>query len=127
MAICIDKLIDFQGNTSMTFEFDLEDLHFFIELLESPSYRPDLKHSEWIEEDLELWREGKLSYFQLLITSSDESGEEKMHYVPGILLPLDDEDEMQERIEVFLEGETGLDKILAHWEESEEDKPSWAL
>ena len=111
----------------MQFEFNLEDLHFYIELIESPNYRPDLKHSEWTHEDLDLWREGKLSYFQLLITSKDESGEQKQHYVPGLLLPKDNEEELQERIEIFLDGEAGLDKILNHWEEDDSDKPEWGL
>ncbi len=109
----------------MNFEFSLEDLHFHIELKQKADFRPDIKHSDFLDEDLELWRDGELAFFQLIITSSKDN-EERQHYVPAILLPLKNEEELQERIEVFLDGPNGLDKILSHWEERNGDSPDWA-
>ncbi|MAF78950.1 MAG: hypothetical protein CME63_17275 [Halobacteriovoraceae bacterium] len=110
----------------MNFEFEIEDLHFAIELEKSKDHRPDYKHSDWTQEDIDLWREGELTYFQMFITSTHPNGQSLTHYVPAILLPIDQEEELQERIEVFLNGPTGLDKILAHWDAEEADKPEWA-
>ena len=113
----------------MQFEFSLENLHFYIELVETPKHLPDLKHSDWIEEDLDLWREGKLTYFQMMIISENPQGEQLRHYVPAILLPQNNEQELQDRIELFMDGPSGLDKILSHWEHLEEEDdtpPEWA-
>ncbi len=115
----------------MNFEFSLEDLHFYIELEQCPKHHPDLKHSDFYEEDLDLWREGELVFFQMLITSSkinenQHDKDQRQHYVPAILLPLDNEEELQERIELFLDGPNGLEKILSHWDENTDTFPDWA-
>ena len=112
----------------VNFEFSLDGLHFYIELEPSLNYRPALKHSQWEEDDLELWRDGKLTWFQMIITStSDNSTDQQLqHYIPAILLPINDEEELQARIELFLDGPDGLDQILASWEENETNLPDWA-
>ena len=114
----------------MKFEFSADQWRFLLEATPDHSYMPDSKFLTPDPEELELWREGKSLFYQLVITSSrlkpiENSVNSMTHYTGGVLLSTD-ASEAQEELEIILDQEGLLEHILKHWELHEESVgPEW--
>lgn len=101
----------------MRFEFSADEWHFVIEVNQAKEYKPDTKFSAVSSSDMEAWRQGDLSFYNIIIVSKklDSDEDEKIHYASGVLLPQDPE-ELQEELEHVLDDAGYLEHILKHWE-----------
>lgn len=108
------------------FKLDYKDFDFTIILDSDPDHSPIERWHIVTDEDKELLSDGTMAYFNLCITSSKESNDVD-HFIPGVLLPVDQE-EQAEDLEYILLEDGLLDEIIDHWvlRESQDIKPTWA-
>ncbi len=108
----------------MKFEFELENIQFYVELVENKTYHPHhITNPMSKQETLEL-EAGEFGFFDLYISSS--RGEESLkHYKPALALSYDLE-EVQQELEELLFEENLLEPVLKHWNYVDNiDGPEW--
>jgi hypothetical protein len=108
------------------FKLDYKDYEFTITLDLDPKHSPIERWCILTEEDRELLESGDMAFFSLEITSSINK-ESCTHFIPGVQLPIEDDEQMED-LEIILLDDGLLDEILEHWDlrNSKESKPSWA-
>lgn len=110
----------------MVFTLNFENIDFTFKLHPAQGYTPDKGQRSLDHTTLKAIEAGQAGHFQLFITSS--RGEESyQHYIPNLVLPTDQE-ECLEELELYLNEEGGLDKVLEFWKrlESSAERPRWA-
>jgi hypothetical protein len=113
-------------NYMSAFKLDYKDYEFTITLEADPLHCPIERWCILTDEDRDLLESGEMAFYSLEITSKANS-ESCLHFIPGVQLPVQ-EDEQMEDLEIILLDEGLLDEILDHWElrNSKSLTPSWA-
>lgn len=108
------------------FKLEYKDYEFTILLDQDADHIPIERWTILSKEDKDLLESGEMAYFSLTITSQYKD-EKVVHFVPGVQLPVDEE-EQEIDLEMILIEEGLLEDILKHWSirSSEDKNPSWA-
>lgn len=108
------------------FKLDYKDYEFTITLEPDPKHSPIERWCILTDEDRDLIESGEMAFYSLEITSF-HNNDSCLHFIPGVQLPAD-EDEQMEDLEIILLDEGLLDEILDHWtlRNNPDPKPSWA-
>jgi len=108
------------------FKLEYKDYDFTIYLDLDPEHKPIERWNILSQEDVELLESGEMAFYSLSITSQNKE-ETVNHFVPGVQLPVDQEDQMVD-LEIILIDEGLLDEILEHWKLKLTHKktPNWA-
>tara|TARA_Y100000590_G_scaffold291056_1_gene327622 strand:- start:3716 stop:4081 length:366 start_codon:yes stop_codon:yes gene_type:complete len=114
------------GIIMSAFKLEYKDYDFTIYLDPDPEHRPIERWNILSNEDKELLESGEMAFYSLSITSQ-KSEEAVNHFIPGVQLPVDQEEQMVD-LEIILLDEGLLDEILEHWKLRLSDKktPTWA-
>ena len=108
----------------MEVKFELENIVFYIELQEDPSFKPQKKMTLIEDYKLRELKSGKSNFYSLLISSKKE-GQSLKHYIGGLILTSDKEN-ISKDLEETLEDFDYIDQILKDWELLEETQgPPW--
>lgn len=108
------------------FKLEYKDFDFTIYLDKDPGHEPIERWNILTNEDKELIDSGEMAFYSLSITSKNKE-ESVIHFIPGVQLPVDEEDQMVD-LEIILLDEGLLDEILEHWKLklSQKKVPFWA-
>lgn len=108
------------------FKLDYKDYDFTILVDHDPEHAPIERWHILTDEDKELLNDGTMAFYNLTITSS-QNEESVDHFIPGVQLPIEEEEQAADLEYILLEDGL-LDEILDHWElrERKEKTPDWA-
>lgn len=95
------------------FKLDYKEFEFTILVDHDPEHTPVERWDHLTSEDKELLESGVMSFYNLSITSTKDEGQVS-HFIPGVQLPMDNDDQMVD-LEIILLDEGLLDEILEHW------------
>jgi hypothetical protein len=112
--------------TELNFEYN--DIKFYLQLEFTPTYFPVEKIRPLSKKLKKAINSERIGFYKVYIVSTKDETELR-HYHPGLLLPHDEKEKMND-LDVFIDEEGGiLDFIVSHWElEAKENHegPSWA-
>lgn len=110
----------------MLLSLTVENIEIKLEVKPLAHYEPSSSErwgSRGLQKEID---QGVCQHVSLMITSTREN-EEQIHYLPHLILPVEQE-ALIEELEVFLDQEGALDHILNSWKSRDKAglKPAWS-